>query len=248
VITLLPKKITAFLLLAWTGFCLLALPVGLISSRKSVTKHRLPPKVGSTTPVKTQSPTRAVAKVVKPELNKVTTGANIKVGASLPGVATKKPLPTVNASPLAKPARKPSQPVNTAVLSKNSQTKQQPQKAADSAYQFQMLARIISAEAKGEPFHGQVAVGAVILNRIASGRFPKTIAANVLKPGQFEPVANGSIWNEPTASAYRAAHLSLKGWDPTGGALYFFNPVKTSSRWIWSRPIVKRIGAHVFAV
>lgn len=117
-----------------------------------------------------------------------------------------------------------------------------------SPYQFQMLARIISAEAKGEPFTGQVAVGAVILNRVESGRFPKTIAANVLKPGQFEPVANGHIWNEPTDSAVKAARLALQGWDPTNGALYFFNPAKTSSRWIWSRPVITRIGNHIFAV
>lgn len=117
-----------------------------------------------------------------------------------------------------------------------------------SNYQFQMLARIISAEAKGEPLKGQVAVGAVILNRVESGIFPKTIAANVLKRGQFEPVANGQIWNEPTPSAVQAARMALNGWDPTNGAIYFFNPAKTNSRWIKSRPVVTQIGNHVFAV
>lgn len=120
--------------------------------------------------------------------------------------------------------------------------------AGISGYQFQMLARIISAEAKGEPLKGQVAVGAVILNRMESGKFPKTIAANVLKRGQFEPVANGHIWHEPTPSAIRAARMAINGWDPTNGAIYFFNPAKTNSRWIKSRPVVTRIGNHLFAV
>lgn len=116
-----------------------------------------------------------------------------------------------------------------------------------SAYQHEMLVRIISAEAKGEPLEGQVAVGAVILNRIKSDKFPDTVAANVLKRGEFEPVANGQIWSRPVQSAYRAAQLALNGWDPSYGALYFYNPAKTTSRWIWSRPIITQIGDHVFA-
>lgn len=114
--------------------------------------------------------------------------------------------------------------------------------------QFQILVRAINAEAGGEPFEGQVAVGAVLLNRIRSGRFPKTISANVFRNGEFESVSNGYIWDtEPTASAYRAATLAVKGWDPTGGALYFYNPAKSSSAWIWSRPIYTKIGSHYFA-
>lgn len=116
-----------------------------------------------------------------------------------------------------------------------------------SNYQYRMLARIISAEAKGEPLKGQVAVGAVILNRVRSKKFPDNIASNVLKRGQFEPVSNGHIWRQPASSAYKAARLALKGWDPTHGALYFFNPAKSTSRWIWSRPVIMRIGGHVFA-
>jgi spore germination cell wall hydrolase CwlJ-like protein len=117
-----------------------------------------------------------------------------------------------------------------------------------SDYQYRMLARIISAESKGEPLKGQVAVGAVILNRVRSKKFPDNIASNVLKRGQFEPVSNGHIWREPSFSAYKAARLALQGWDPTNGALYFFNPAKSTSRWIWSRPVIMRIGGHVFAV
>jgi hypothetical protein len=116
-----------------------------------------------------------------------------------------------------------------------------------SNYQYRMLARIISAEAKGEPLKGQVAVGAVILNRVRSKKFPDNIASNVLKRGQFEPVSNGHIWRQPTPSAYKAARLALKGWDPTHGALYFFNPAKSTSRWIWNRPVIMRIGGHIFA-
>ena len=118
-----------------------------------------------------------------------------------------------------------------------------------SSDQYQMLARIIHAEAGGEPFTGQVAVGAVILNRIRSGIFPSNVTANVLKAGEFESVSNGYIWrNNPSASSYRAAQLALKGWDPTAGATYFYNPAGSSSRWIWTRPITIIIGKHNFAV
>jgi spore germination cell wall hydrolase CwlJ-like protein len=113
--------------------------------------------------------------------------------------------------------------------------------------QYQILVRLIHAEAGGEQLKGQVAVGAVLLNRIRSGKFPKSIAANVYRRGEFESVSNGYIWSEPSSSAYKAAGLALKGWDPTFGALYFYNPAKTFSRWIWGRPIHTRIGNHYFA-
>lgn len=114
--------------------------------------------------------------------------------------------------------------------------------------EYMMLARIIHAEAGGEPFQGQVAVGAVILNRMRSGKFPRTVTANVMKTGEFESVSNGYIWSNPTESAYRAARLAINGWDPTHGAIYFYNPAKTSSPWIWGRPIITQIGQHNFAV
>jgi spore germination cell wall hydrolase CwlJ-like protein len=116
-----------------------------------------------------------------------------------------------------------------------------------SSTQYQILVRIIHAEAGGEPLKGQVAVAAVLLNRIRSGRFPKSISANVFRNGEFESVSNGYIWSEPTSSAYKAAKLALQGWDPTYGALYFYNPAKTYTNWIWSRPIHTRIGNHNFA-
>jgi spore germination cell wall hydrolase CwlJ-like protein len=117
-----------------------------------------------------------------------------------------------------------------------------------SADQYQILVRIIKAEAGGEPFEGQVAVAAVLLNRIRSGKFPTSISGNVFRRGEFESVSNGYIWNvNPSPSSHKAASLALKGWDPTGGSLYFFNPVKSTSRWIWSRPVYTIIGNHYFA-
>lgn len=109
------------------------------------------------------------------------------------------------------------------------------------------LARIIHAEAGGESIKGQVAVGAVLLNRIKSGKFPRSIKANIFRPGEFESVSNGYIWSNPSSSSYRAARLALRGWDPTHGSLYFFNPAKSSSKWIWGRPIYTVIGQHNFA-
>ena len=113
----------------------------------------------------------------------------------------------------------------------------------------ELLARIVHAEAKGEPYLGQVAVAAVILNRVDSSDFPNTLAGVIYQPGAFEPVMNGTInQNVPQdASARKAAKEALNGYDPTGGCLYFYNPATAKSKWIWSRPIVKQIGKHNFA-
>lgn len=113
-----------------------------------------------------------------------------------------------------------------------------------------LLARLINGEARGEPFEGQVAVGAVILNRMKSGKFPRTIAGNIYKAGEFESVANGQIWQPLASSTLKAAKAALSGWDPSGGALYFYNPAKIHNpySWIWSRPVIHRIGQHVFAL
>lgn len=110
-----------------------------------------------------------------------------------------------------------------------------------------LLARLIHAEAGGESFIGQVAVGAVVMNRMNDGRFAPTVAENIFRPDEFESVTNGYFWSQPSAENYRAAALAVAGWDPTGGAEYFFNPAKTNSAWIWSRPITARIGNHVFS-
>lgn len=111
---------------------------------------------------------------------------------------------------------------------------------------FQLLARIISAEARGEPYTGQVAVGAVVLNRVESSSFPDSIAGVVYQPGAFTAIVDGQI-NEPVAeSAKRAAREALNGSDPSGGALYYFNPDKTSNKWMRTRPVITRIGKHLF--
>jgi N-acetylmuramoyl-L-alanine amidase len=111
-----------------------------------------------------------------------------------------------------------------------------------------LLARIIFAEAGAEPYIGKVAVGGVILNRIQNPKFPKTLAGVVYQPHAFESVSNGLINRTPTFEAQKAAWDALRGWDPSGGALYFFNPSKPVSPWIWARRIINRIGGHVFAI
>lgn len=112
----------------------------------------------------------------------------------------------------------------------------------------QLLARAINGEARGESYEGQVAVGAVILNRVASSSFPNTIAGVIYQPGAFTAVSDGQI-NVPIAegsTVLKAAQDALNGWDPTNGAIYYFNPNTATSKWIWSRPLIKTIGKHRF--
>lgn len=109
-----------------------------------------------------------------------------------------------------------------------------------------LLARIISAEARGEPYEGQVAVGAVVLNRVEHPSFPDTLSGVIYQNGAFTAIVDGQF-NEPIAdSAYRAAKDALNGQDPSGGAVYYFNPDKTSNKWMRTRPVIKRIGKHLF--
>ena len=109
-----------------------------------------------------------------------------------------------------------------------------------------LLARLISAEARGEPYEGQVAVGAVVLNRVEHPSFPNSIAEVIYQPGAFSCLDDGQF-DEPVAeSAYRAARDAMNGWDPTYGAIYYFNPVTATSKWIWSRPLIVNIGKHRF--
>lgn len=109
-----------------------------------------------------------------------------------------------------------------------------------------LLARVISAEARGEPYAGQVAVGAVILNRVEHPSFPATIAGVVYQPGAFTCMVDGQIDQPVAESAVRAAREALNGSDPSGGAIYYFNPGTATSSWIWSRPLIKVIGNHRF--
>ena len=110
-----------------------------------------------------------------------------------------------------------------------------------------LLARVIEGEAADEPFEGKVAVGAVILNRTRSAAFPHTLAGVIFQPHAFESVANGQYNRPVSEESLRAALLAMSGWDPTGGAIYFWNPAKPVNPWVWSRNIVTQIGRHVFA-
>lgn len=109
-----------------------------------------------------------------------------------------------------------------------------------------LLARAVNGEARGEPYLGQVAVAAVILNRIKDPAFPKTVADIIYQPRAFSSVDDGQINMPPSATALRAAQEAISGSDPSGGALFFFNPAKTSNKYIWSRPQIKQIGNHIF--
>ncbi len=119
---------------------------------------------------------------------------------------------------------------------------------AGSTSDLQLMARAINGEARGEPYEGQVAVGAVILNRVSSSSFPNTIAGVIYQSGAFTAVSDGQI-NVPideSSSVVKAAQDALNGWDPTHGALYYFNPSTATSKWIWSRQEITTIGKHKF--
>lgn len=110
-----------------------------------------------------------------------------------------------------------------------------------------LLARLINGEARGEPYVGQVAVGAVVLNRTMNGKFPRSISGVIFQPGAFTAVDDGQIWLSTTDSCLKAAAAALSGWDPSGGAIYYYNPWTASNQWIRGRPITTKIGNHIFA-
>ncbi|MDR1569220.1 MAG: spore cortex-lytic enzyme [Oscillospiraceae bacterium] len=112
----------------------------------------------------------------------------------------------------------------------------------------ELLARIIHGEARGEPYLGKVAVAAVVLNRVRNSGFPNTVAGVIYQSGAFDAVADGQFYLTPDADAWRAARDALNGWDPTYGALYYFNPQTATNPWIWSRDVRLQIGKHWFAV
>lgn len=115
-----------------------------------------------------------------------------------------------------------------------------------SSSDYRLLARLISAEARGEPYQGQVAVGAVVLNRIEHPSFPNSISGVIYQKGAFSCIDDGQFYVEVADSAYSAARDALNGLDPSGGAIYYFNPRTATSSWIWSRPLIKVIGKHRF--
>ena len=117
--------------------------------------------------------------------------------------------------------------------------------SGNSTSDLQLMARAINGEARGEPYEGQ---GAVILNRVKDSKFPNTIAGVIYQSGAFTAVADGQI-NVPIAegsTVLKAARDAMNGWDPTGGAIYYFNPNTATNKWIWSRPLIKTIGKHRF--
>ena len=130
--------------------------------------------------------------------------------------------------------------------SQNSGSSQTGSSGGNASGDVALLAKVISAEARGEPYDGQVAVGAVILNRIAHPSFPNTLAGVVYEPGAFTCMVDGQIDQPIASSAYQAARDALNGADPSGGAIYYFNPVTATSAWIWSRPLLTVIGKHRF--
>lgn len=109
-----------------------------------------------------------------------------------------------------------------------------------------LLSRLIYAEARGEPYTGQVAVGAVVMNRVRSSKFPNTIAGVIYQSGSFDGVSDGQINLSPNATSKKAAQDAINGWDPSYGALYYFNPATATNKWIWSRPMTVVIGKHRF--
>lgn len=109
-----------------------------------------------------------------------------------------------------------------------------------------LLAKVIEAEARGESYTGQVAVGAVILNRVDHSSFPDSISGVVYQSGAFDCVYDSNWGVEPSSTSRKAANDAINGWDPTGGAIYYYNPAKTSNKWIRSRPVVTVIGRHYF--
>lgn len=111
---------------------------------------------------------------------------------------------------------------------------------------IQLMANAVYGEARGEPYTGQVAVAAVILNRVESASFPNTISGVIFEPRAFTAVADGQIWLTPNEKAKEAVLDAINGWDPSGNAEYYFNPDTATSKWIWSRPQIKKIGKHIF--
>ena len=117
-----------------------------------------------------------------------------------------------------------------------------------SASDIQLMARAVNGEARGEPYEGQVAVAAVILNRVKHSSFPNSISGVIYQPGAFTAVSDGQINVpiDPSSTVYKACNDAMNGWDPTGGAIYYFNPDTATSSWIWSRTFIKQIGKHRF--
>lgn len=114
--------------------------------------------------------------------------------------------------------------------------------------EIEMLAKIVHGEARGEPFEGKIAVAAVVLNRVKADGFPNTVRGVIFQPRAFTAIDDGQYYMAPDYEAYRAVYFAIRGWDPSNGALYYFNPQVATSSWIWSRTQIGKIGKHIFAI
>lgn len=121
--------------------------------------------------------------------------------------------------------------------------------AANNSWEVQLMARCVNGEARGESYEGQVAVAAVILNRVKHPSFPNTLSGVIYQPGAFTATVDGQINVpvSPNSTVYKACSDAMNGWDPSFGAIYYYNPAKTTNQWIYSRPVVRVIGRHRFA-
>ena len=128
----------------------------------------------------------------------------------------------------------------------NSSNSSSSSSSSSNSSNLNLLARVIYGEARGEPYSGQVAVGAVVMNRVKSSSFPNTISGVIYQSGAFDAVRDGQINLTPDSTAKKAAQDALNGWDPSYGAIYYFNPSTATNEWIWSRPMTVTIGRHRF--
>ncbi|WP_225999372.1 spore cortex-lytic enzyme [Paenibacillus sp. BJ-4] len=188
---------------------------------------------------------------------KAVKGFQKEFGMSPDGVVgAKTKLKLVNATPNWKPTETPlhrsnqgsAQGQTTANKDQNDETMGSANTMGLSENDLKIMANAVYGESRGEPFEGQVAVAAVILNRVKSPSFPNTPSGVIFQPGAFTAVADGQIWLTPNETAQKAVRQALNGWDPSGGCLYYFNPKTATSKWIWSRPQVKTIGEHIFCM
>lgn len=164
-----------------------------------------------------------------------------------------KPTPGTAGNKSKAPAAQPPKQNNAATNNNNTGTAKAPTSptAANvpngfSQNDIRLLANAVHGEARGEPYVGQVAIAAVILNRIDSASFPNTVSGVIFEPRAFTAVADGQIWLTPNETSKKAVLDAINGWDPTGGAIYYFNPATATSSWIWGRPQIKKIGNHIF--
>lgn len=136
--------------------------------------------------------------------------------------------------------------LNAMGITSSSSTNSSTSSTSSSSNDVNLLARLIYGEARGESYTGQVAVGAVVLNRVKSSSFPNTIAGVIYQSGAFDAVSDGQINMTPDSTAIKAAEDAINGWDPSYGAIYYFNPSTATNKWIWSRPLTITIGKHRF--